>query len=91
MNKEVNVTRLPYKNTTKENYGDLLLNSTFVCCPGGGSMSSYQFSKALLASAIPMDTSNFLPLFHPVLEWSGYVVLMSNNRVIDTLCIAREV
>ncbi len=86
-----NMMKLPYKNTTAANYGDILLDSTFSFCPGGGGVSSFRFAESLLAGAIPMVTSDFLPPFHPELDWSGCIVRVSDARVVDAPRIARKI
>jgi len=57
--------------TDPESYGELLLNSTFVFAPGGGSVSSYRFTEALAAGVIPVVTSEYRPPFYPEDDWSG--------------------
>lgn len=77
--------------TDRTAYGELLLNSTFVFAPGGGSVSSYRFTEALSAGAIPVVTSEYLPPFFPEVDWSGCLVRVSEARVIDLPRLLREI
>lgn len=72
-------------------YGNLLLNSTFFFCPGGGGVNSFRFSESLLAGAIPVVTSDFVPPFHPDIDWSNCIVRVSEARVVDVPRLVREI
>ncbi|KAL7544808.1 hypothetical protein ACHAWF_008168 [Thalassiosira exigua] len=80
-----------YVNTQPEDYSNLLLDSTFLFCPGGGGINSFRFAEVLLAGAIPVVTSDFLTPFHPDVDWSGCVVRVSDARVIDAPRIVRRI
>ncbi|KAL7544324.1 hypothetical protein ACHAWF_007709 [Thalassiosira exigua] len=80
-----------YENAQPEDYGNLLLNSTFFFCPGGGGINSFRFAEVLIAGAIPVVTSDFLTPFHPDVDWSGCVVRVSDARVVDAPRIVREI
>jgi len=83
--------RAEYENNDPADYGNLLLNSTFSFCPGGAGVMSYRFPESLLAGAIPVVTSDFLPPFHPELDWSGCIVRVSDARVVDAPRLMREI
>jgi len=89
--KNVSHVQEGYANTDPDDYGQLLLNSTFFFCPGGGSVNSYRFPEALLGGAIPVVTSDFLPPFHPEIDWSNCIVQVSEARVVDVPRIVREI
>jgi Exostosin family len=71
-------------------YGELLLNSTFVFCPGGGGPNSYRFQEALAADAIPIVVSYVTLPYTPEVDWSGCVVKVSEARVADIPRIVRQ-
>ncbi|CAB9504131.1 exostosin family [Seminavis robusta] len=73
----------PYALTGNVAYSELLLNSTFVFCPGGGGPSSMRLNDALLADAIPVVVSYLTMPFEPDVDWSGCVVRVSEARIID--------
>mmetsp|Transcript_3286 Transcript_3286/g.8483 ORF Transcript_3286/g.8483 Transcript_3286/m.8483 type:complete len:408 (-) Transcript_3286:127-1350(-) len=77
--------------TDRVAYGELLLNSTFVFAPGGGSVSSYRFTEALSAGAIPVVTSEYLPPFYPEVNWSSCLVRVSEARVVDLPRLLRKI
>jgi hypothetical protein len=81
---------LDYENTDPDDYGRALLDSTFIFCPGGGGVMSYRFAESLLVGSIPVVTSDFLPPFHPELDWRGCVVQVSDARVVDVPRMVRE-
>ena len=80
-----------YTNTNPGDYGQLLLNSTFFFCPGGGGINSFRFPEVLLGGAIPVVTADFLPPFHPEIDWSNCIVQVSEARVVDVPRIVREI
>jgi hypothetical protein len=80
-----------YSNKEPDDYGNLLLGSTFFFCPGGGGVNSYRFIEALLAGSIPVVTSDFLTPFEPDIDWSGCVVKFSDVRVVDIPRIVRGI
>jgi len=80
-----------YKNNSSSDYGNLLLNSTFFFCPGGGGVHSHRFAETMLAGAIPVVTSDFLPPFHPEIDWSGCIIRVSEARVVDLPRIVRDI
>mmetsp|Transcript_5181 Transcript_5181/g.10573 ORF Transcript_5181/g.10573 Transcript_5181/m.10573 type:complete len:128 (+) Transcript_5181:2-385(+) len=69
----------------------MLLNSPFFFCPGGGGTNSFRFAEALQGGAIPVVTGDFLPPFHPEIDWSGCIVRVSEVRVVDLPRIVREI
>ena len=77
--------------TDEIDYVELLLSSTFVFAPGGGSVNSFRFGEALQAGAIPVVTSNYVPPFHPDVDWNGCIVRVSDARVVDTPRIVRSI
>ncbi|KAL7544932.1 hypothetical protein ACHAWF_008302 [Thalassiosira exigua] len=79
-----------YEQNDPDDYEKLILNSTFFFCPGGGGVNSFRFSESLLAGAIPVVTSDFLPPFSPDFDWSGCIVQVSDARVVDIPRIVRE-
>ena len=79
------------KYTEEISYVELLLNSTFVFAPGGESVNSFRFGEALQAGAIPVVTSNYVPPFHPDVDWNGCIVRVSDARVVDTPRIVRSI
>lgn len=80
-----------HKQTSPESYEELLLNSTFVFCPGGEGSGSDRFAESLSAGAIPVVTSDFLPPFHPEIDWSGCIVQVSEARVVDIPNFVRDI
>lgn len=85
------VQGVDYKVKGNEAYGELLLNSTFVFAPGGGGASSYRFSEALAADAIPVVVSYLIPPYSPDVDWSGCVVKVAEARIVDLPRILRNV
>ncbi len=73
------------------NYTELLLGSTFFFCPDGGGLHSFRFAESLFAGAIPVVTSDFVPPFHPEIDWSGCIVKVSDVRVVDVPRIVRSI
>jgi hypothetical protein len=51
--------------TPRSAFAALMLNATFAFTPGGGSVNSFRFAEALGLGAIPVVTSEFLPLLAP--------------------------
>ncbi|KAL7551986.1 hypothetical protein ACHAWF_015203 [Thalassiosira exigua] len=82
------VTIKPY-DTHNLTYGDILLNSTFGFSPGGSGVSSYRFGEVLSAGSIPVVTGDFIPPFHPEVDWSGCIVRVSEARIVDLPRILR--
>lgn len=80
-----------YENANASDYGNLILNSTFFFCPGGGGVHSFRFAESLLGGAIPVVTSDFVPPFHPEIDWSGCIVQVSEARVVDIPRVVREI
>jgi hypothetical protein len=80
-----------YNNTNENDYGNLLLNSTFFFCPGGGGVHSFRFSESLLGGAIPVVTSDFIPPFYPDIDWSGCIIQVSDARVVDIPRLVRDI
>ena len=78
---------IPYETDA---YEEWLLNSTFVFCPGGSGVSSYRFTEALSADAIPVVLSNLLPPLYPEVDWSQCIVRISEARIVDLPRILRE-
>jgi hypothetical protein len=72
-------------------YGEVLLNSTFVFCPGGGAPNSYRFTEVLAADAITVVISYVTLPYSPEVDWSGCVVKVSEARVPDIPRILRQV
>jgi len=64
-------------------YEELLMNSTFFFCPGGGGTNSYRFTEVLAAGGIPVVTSDFLPPFRPEIDWRPCIIQVSDARVIN--------
>lgn len=83
--------RSPYTHTDPDDYGNLLLNSTFFFCPGGGGVNSFRFPEVLLAGGIPIVTSDFLPPFHPDIDWSTCIIQVSEARVVDIPRMVRDI
>jgi len=54
-------------------------------------MNSFRFAEAMLGGAIPVVTNDFLPPFHPEIDWSPCVVRVSEARVVDVPRIVREI
>jgi hypothetical protein len=54
-------------------------------------MNSYRLPEALAADAIPVVTSEFLPPFHPEIDWSNCMVRVSEVRVVDIPSILRSI
>lgn len=79
-----------YELTNPQDYEELLLNSTFVFCPGGG-VNSFRFAEALAADAIPVVTSDFPAPFEPEIDWSGCLVRVSEARVVNVPQIVRDI
>lgn len=88
--RETSLSKLS-KYTDEIDYVELLLNSTFVFSPGGASVNSFRFGEALQAGAIPVVTSNYVPPFHPDVDWSDCIVRVSDARVVDTPRIVRSI
>jgi len=82
-------TTIPY--TELISYTELLLNSTFMFCPGGGGVGSFRFAEALRAGAIPVVTSDFVPPFHPEIDWNDCLIRVSETRVVDIPNIVRNI
>lgn len=80
----------PYELSRKSDYEELLLNSTFVFCPGGSGNGSYRFAEALAADAIPVVTSDYGAPLEPELDWSGCIVRVSEARIVDLPRLLRE-
>ena len=72
-----------YDNVSPDHYSELMMNSKFVFCPGGGGVHSYRFTEALSAGAIPVVTPELLPPFFPEMDWSGCLVRVSEEDIID--------
>jgi Exostosin family len=72
-----------YELEGQEAYGELLLNSTFVFAPGGNGQSSYRFTEALNADAIPVVMSYVSLPFEPEVDWSRCVVRVAEARIPD--------
>lgn len=82
--------RRNYKLREDNAYGNLLLNSTFGFCPGGGAVSSYRFGEVLSAGGIPVILPEMVPPFSPELDWSDCVVRVPESRIIDLPGILRR-
>lgn len=90
--------RCPYDRSHKnydfspddKTFGELVMNSTFVFCPGGGGPNSFRFQEALAADAIPVVMSYVTLPYTPEVDWSGCVVKVSEARVPDIPRILRQ-
>jgi hypothetical protein len=79
-----------YDRTGPNDYGNLLLNSTFGFAPGGSSVNSYRFLETLSAGCIPVVTTQLVPPLFPELDWSSCLIYISEARVIDLPRILRN-
>ncbi|CAB9522508.1 Exostosin family [Seminavis robusta] len=89
--KRLNPGKIDYEVKDGKAHEEMLLNSTFVFCPGGGGANSFRFPEALSADAIPVVTSDFLPPFSPEVDWSNCLVRVSEARVVDIPNIVRTI
>jgi len=81
----------PYDNQTQANFDDLMVRSTFAFCPGGSHVTSFRFTEALSAGAIPVLLPEIVTPFSPEVDWSGCVIRVSSARIIDLPRILRAI
>lgn len=78
-----------YDDTYPRVNTQLLLNSKFAYCPGGGSVPSYCLAESLGLGAIPVLTPDLLvPLDK---DWSGCIIRVSASRIVDLPRLLRNI
>lgn len=80
----------PYK-LPRDQYFDILFNSTFGFAPGGSGVSSFRFGEILATGGIPVLTSEALPPFYPEIDWSECIFRVSEARIIDLPRLLRQI
>lgn len=80
-----------YDNPSQDNFDDLMVNSTFAFCPGGSHVTSFRFTEALSAGAIPVLPPEIVTPFYPEVDWSGCVVRVSQARIVDLPRLLRAI